>query len=157
MAETLHDVLERRYVPHQKLTLRSNLSLKEQQTIYRLDFGRKRLCSSFRVDGNIISEWSKCDFLILARRGESDDAKWMAVFVELKGTDVEYALEQIKATLAASVFRHDSVGERHARIVAKSFPANKANPKFEKAKRDLCRQYHCTLRQVSSGNPDMID
>lgn len=143
--------------PYLPLAERENLSLKEEQTIYKLRFGIRRNCVAYHTDGDIIKEGYKCDYLILAK--QFPDAKpetWKAIFVELKGTDVEHALKQLDASLSYKVFHHDSIDERHARIVAKSFPSSKSNPKFELAKREFRKKHSCSLKQVASGNPDLI-
>lgn len=157
MAESLYTVLSKNHTPALALAERKNLSLKEQQTIYRLEFDRRRSCCVFHIDGDIVKTGNKCDFLVLAKQDESpssDDLK--AVFVELKGTDVVHALTQLDASMSDPKMKHPSVKERHARIVAKSFPSSKSNPKFEKAKRDFKIKHKCSLKQVSSGAPDLI-
>lgn len=96
MKESLHSVLERSFAPYLPLTDRKNLSLKEQQTLYKLDFGKRRKCVSYQIDGNIIKTGNKCDFLILAKQEEDENNNnWKAIFVELKGTDVEHALNSL--------------------------------------------------------------
>ncbi len=157
MAESLHSILSRNHKPALPLAERKNLSLKEQQTLYRLEFDRRRICSVFHIDGDIIKEGNKCDFLVLARQNESaSNEEWKSVFVELKGTDVVHALKQLDTSMSDSRLNHNSVTERHARIVAKSFPSSKSNPKFEKAKREFKIKHKCSLKQVSSGAPDLI-
>lgn len=157
MADSLYSILLKEHVPVLTLAERQNLSLKEKQTIYRLEFDRRRLCVSFQVDGDIVKNGNKCDFLVLAQEDDKDrDKKWKAVFIELKGTDVEHALTQLDASMSNPLLNHDSTSVRHARIVAKSFPSSKSNPKFEKAKRDFKVRHKCSLKQVSSGNPDLI-
>lgn len=159
MIDSLHTVLSKSY-PHQlPLVDRENLSLKETNTTYKLNFGKRRLCVVYQVDGNIIKVGNKCDYLILARQDISDknNEKWKSIFVELKGTDVVHALEQLDATLDNELFIHSSINEIHARIVAKSFPANNANTDFEKAKRKFKKKHkNCTFKQVSSNQPDTI-
>ncbi|ROT16585.1 hypothetical protein [Bacteroides acidifaciens] len=157
MKESLHSVLERSFAPYLPLTDRKNLSLKEQQTLYKLDFGKRRKCVSYQIDGNIIKTGNKCDFLILAKQEEDENNNnWKAIFVELKGTDVEHALKQLDATMSNSIFSHGSIDEKHARIVAKSFPSSKSNPKFELEKRKFKAKHKCSLKQVSTGNIDII-
>lgn len=153
MEDNLHSCLAKVHRPKHDLAVRTNLSLKEKQTIYKLQFGRPRTCSSFHVDGDIITTGNKCDYILLAKQEENGN-NWIAVFVELKGTDVEHAVLQLDATMSNKVFSHVCVKERHARIVAKSFPANKSNPKYEKAKRLFKKKHGCSLIQVSSGHPD---
>jgi hypothetical protein len=157
MKDTLHTILEKQYTPTLPLTQREKLSLKEQKTTYKLSFGKRRCCVAYQIDGKIIREGNKCDFLILAKQDEEmENAFWKSIFVELKGTDVEHALKQLDATVSNPIFRHGSINERHARIVAKSFPASKSNPKFELAKRKFKATHNCSLKQVSSGNLDTI-
>ena len=158
MAESLYSVLSRNHTPALPLAQRKNLSLKEQQTLYRLDFDRRRSSVVFHIDGDIVKAGNKCDFLVLAKQEESSSKEdWKAIFVELKGTDVVHALTQLDTSMSDSRLNHPSVTERHARIVAKSFPSSKSNPKFEKAKRDFKTKHKCSLKQVSSGTPDLIN
>jgi len=157
MVDSLHSELVMTHTPKLPLAQRENLSLKEEQTIYRLFFGRRRTCSSFRIDGDIIMQGNKCDYIVLAKKSENvDDSMWDAVFVELKGTGVEHALKQLDGAMSSRKLQHSTIAERHARIVAKSFPANKANTKYELAKRDFKKKHNCSLKQVTSGSPDKI-
>ena len=157
MSESIYSVLSRNHTPTLPLAERKNLSLKEQQTLYRLEFGRRRSSVVFHIDGDIVKIGNKCDYLVLAKQKEtSSEEDWKAIFVELKGTDVIHALTQLDASMSDSKLKHPSVTERHARIVAKSFPSSKSNPRFEKAKRDFKIRHKCTLKQVSSGSPDLI-
>lgn len=157
MSESLHSILEKDYKPKLALCSRENLSLKEQQTEYRLQFGNQRTCVAYQIDGTIITKGNKCDYLVLAKQNENpQDNNWKAIFVELKGTDVEHALEQLDASMSNSKLKHSSINERHARIVAKSFPSNKSNPKFEAAKRIFKEKHKCSLKQVSSKQPDLV-
>ena len=159
MAEdSLYTLLShKQYDPCLPLDERENLSLKEEQTIYKLRFGIRRNCVAYHIDGYIIEDGYKCDYLILSKQSSDKESNaWQAIFVELKGTDVEHALKQLDATLSNRVFHHKSIDERHARIVAKSFPSSKSNPKFELAKREFKKKHNCSLKQVTSGNPDLI-
>ena len=160
MAESLHTLLSKSFSPKHELADRANLSLKENKTVYRLDFGKRRKCVAYQVDGNIIQDGNKCDYLILARQDDvhPNDESWKSIFVELKSkNNVLHALEQLDATLDNKIFRHQSVNEVHARIVAKTFPANRADPEFEKAKRKFKTKHKdCSFKQVTSGQPDLI-
>ncbi|MDE7190033.1 MAG: hypothetical protein K2N96_07820, partial [Muribaculaceae bacterium] len=68
MAESLHTVLSGRYSPAQSLASRENLSIKETKTTYKLSFGIRRQSVVYQIDGNIITEGNKCDYLILAKQ-----------------------------------------------------------------------------------------
>ena len=159
MNESLHTVLSRSYSPKLLLADRENLSIKETKTTYKLNFGKRRQSVVYQVDGNIITEGNKCDYLILARQDtfETDNEKWKSIFVELKGKDVLHALIQLDATLDSKLFKHTSVNEIHARIVARSFPANTANTEFEKARRKFkTKNQNCTFKHITSNQPDYI-
>lgn len=159
MAESLHTVLSRTYQPKLSLAERENLSIKETKTIYRLSFGKRRQTVAYQIDGNIITEGNKCDYLILAKQDACGDReeKWKSIFVELKGKDVLHALLQLDATLDKEILKHSSVNEVHAKIVAKSFPANTANTEFERARRIFkAKHKNCTFKQISSNQPDFI-
>lgn len=157
MADSLYNKLAKSYSPTHPLAQRNNLSLKEERTIYKLQFDKKRDCVSYRIDGQIISSGPKCDYLVLAKDNDKNAELWKAIFVELKGTDVAWALKQLDETMKNNIFIHSSVNKRYARIVAKSFPSNKSDPTYEKAKRDFLKRHNCNLRQVCSGQPDRID
>lgn len=157
MAESLHSILSKDFCPKLPLKLRENLSLKEQRTEYRLQFGKRRICVAYQVDGTIITDGNKCDYLVLAKQDEDAQKNdWKAIFIELKGTDVEHALKQLDASMSDARLKHSSINELHARIVAKSFPSNKSNPKFEAAKRAFKNKHNCSIKQVTSGNPDLV-
>ena len=159
MAESLHTVLSKSFQPKLPLAEREKLSVKEERTTYVLDFGKRRQSVVYQIDGDIITRGNKCDCLILAKQDVAADGNeaWKAVFVELKGTDVVHALQQIDATLDNQQLRHPSVNEVHARIVAKAFPANNANTEFEKVRRNFKKKHKdCSFKQVKSNQPDFI-
>lgn len=159
MGDSLHTILAGSYKPKLPLAERENLSIKETRTTYKLSFGKRRQSVVYQIDGNIITQGNKCDFLILAKqdRLRENDEKWKSIFVELKGKDVLHALQQLDSTIDHPQFKHPSVNEIHARIVARSFPANKANIEFERAKRVFKSKHkNCSLKQVSSDHPDYI-
>lgn len=157
MPQSLHSILQSRYKPKLPLSLRENLSLKEQRTEYKLQFGKRRTSVAYQVDGNIITEGNRCDYLVLAKQTENPgENSWKAIFVELKATDVEHALKQLDASMSNAILSHESISERHARIIAKSFPSNKSIPSFEMAKRRFKSKHNCSLKQITSGCPDLI-
>lgn len=113
----------------------------------------------FQIDGDIIKkeEGRKCDKLILVRRdSEALNEEWAEIFVELKGKDVLRAIEQLRATLNHPKFRHPSNKDIRARIVANSYPSNKANTDMEKAKRAFHKDFNCDLRSVKNGQEDRL-
>lgn len=81
----------------------SSLCEEKQQTIVSRDRGSKRehraenrdsqLVSQYKIDGEIVCDMSiRCDFIVM------NDDKHDAYLIELKGSDIEHALDQLEAT-----------------------------------------------------------
>lgn len=146
------------YSPQQDLKVRKIVSVSENGTKYKLATDDK-YSAVFQIDGYIIKkeEGRKCDKLILVRRdSEALNEEWAEIFVELKGKDVLRAIEQLRATLNHPKFRHPSNKDIRARIVANSYPSNKANTDMEKAKRTFRKDFNCDLRSVKNGQEDRL-
>ena len=142
------------FLPEQPLQIRKTIVERENGKKYTLEVSDNKSSVSYQVDGNIIKEGEKCDKLILVKY--SDD-EWAEIFVELKGVDVPHAIEQLLTTLKKPIFKHPSNKVIKARIVATSFPSNKANPIMEKAKREFANKpYFCDLRGLKNGQKDKI-
>lgn len=145
------------YSPQQDLKVRKIVSVSEKGTKYKLATDDK--CSAvFQIDGYIIKkeEGRKCDKLILVRKDNTAKEDWTELFVELKGKDILRAIDQLRATLKNPKFRHQSNKDIRARIVANSYPSNKANSDMEKAKRDFRKDFNCDLRSVKNGQEDKL-
>lgn len=142
------------YYPSNLLCLRDRLSIKEDRTTYILALDDKLKTVSFQIDGYIICDGLKCDHLILIQNAGN---QWCEIFVELKGTDVNHAIEQLESTISREPFAQTSSSHKKARIVAQSFPSNKSNPIVEKAKRRFLNKYRCELKSVKSLQPDRIN
>lgn len=143
------------YKPHDMLAERDALSFKEQKTQYKLQLSRRCPTVSYQVDGNLIDEGYKCDFMVLAGH-EDAPGPWTQVLVELKGTAVEHAITQLESSIKHPMLIHRDVAVRKARIVAQSFPSHKSNPVVEKARRRFQTLYKCELKTVKSNQPDKI-
>lgn len=142
------------FVPTHPMAERARLSLKEERTTYIMVCGQKKPVACFRVDGYIIKEGKKCDFMILLQDGA--DNIFVQVLVELKGTDIEQAISQLESSLSSKILQHGSVRTRKARIVAQSFPSSKSNPAVALAKRRFLKKYNCELKTVKTNQPDSI-
>ena len=81
---------------------------------------------------------------------------WSEIFVELKGTDIEHAIAQLRATLSKPLFRHPANDDIRARIVAQSFPAHKSDLRMEKAKKEFRQNYDCDLRGMKTGQEEKL-
>ena len=155
MANSTHEVLlEHGFIPSHPLKARKALSLSEQGKRYRLDISGTKQTVAYQVDGNIIVSGRKCDKLVLVRL-DSASEEWAQILVELKGGGVEHALEQLIATAKNPMLKHPTNVVRRARVVATSFPANKANPNVEKLKLQLL-QMGIDYKGLKSDQPDGI-
>lgn len=154
MADNTYSFLkESGFVPEQKLSVRKTLSTSELGKRYHLIIKGNKQSSVFQIDGNIITEGKRCDKLVLVEKAKNN---WVEIFVELKGVDVSSGIEQIKACLETPLFKHLTNKDLRARIVAQSFPSNRANPVMEKAKIEFRKKYHCDLRGLKNGQQDSI-
>lgn len=153
--KSTHDNLSANgYHPEQPLQVRKTIVESENGKKYSLEVLDNKASVSYQVDGNIIKEGEKCDKLILVKY--SDD-EWAEIFVELKGVDVSHAIDQLLTTLKKPIFRHPSNKIVRARIVATSFPSNKANPIMENAKKEFAsKPFFCDLRGLKNGQKDKI-
>ena len=99
MAKTLIEKLDNMgFAPEQPLRMRKLLSVSERRAKYMLSFSPEMDSCTFKIDGNIIKDTTsdKCDYVILA----SYNNAWAEVFVELKGSDISHAINQLKQTIS---------------------------------------------------------
>lgn len=149
--ETIKDKLCRKYCPELAFMPRVTLSLSERGQRYVLRLARAVETGAFTVDGMIIKDGAKCDKLVLA---EVDKDQWVETFVELKGSNVGHAIEQLEETIRNPLFEHTSVCRKRACIVARRIPRNTGNSELERAKIRFVKKYRCDLRAVNSGAAD---
>lgn len=112
---------------------RKIVSTSEKGKTYRVKFTEVKPSAVYTIDGNIIEEGNKCDKLVLIQ-SDVPQNKWLEIFVELKGKNVDHAIEQLKATVDNPIFQHRTIEQRWARIVAQSFPRNTGNSSIERAR-----------------------
>jgi len=133
---------------------RSEISTAERGIKYVLKLLPDLNCACFQVDGNLINDAKKdkCDRLILI-----DDDNFLAeIYIELKGVDVNHAVDQLEDTLKDDLFQNTLYTIRRARIVSKSVPSNASRSKIEKAKRRFLKKFKCELRTIKSMNPEKL-
>ena len=154
MAENTYSFLKGSgYAPEQELAVRKIVATYELGKRYHLNVSESKRSSLFQIDGYIISDGKRCDKLVLVEKAKDN---WAEIFVELKGVDITSGVEQLKACLDNPLFKHLTNKELRVRIVAQSFPSNKANPMMEKAKIEFRQKYHCDLRGMKNGQQDSI-
>lgn len=133
---------------------RNVISTGERGIKYILNLSPDLNCACFQIDGNLINDANKdkCDRLILV-----DDDNFLAeIYIELKGVDVNHAVDQLEDTLKDDLFKNTLYTIRKARIVSKSVPSNASRSKIEKAKLRFLKQFKCELRTIKSMNPDKL-
>ena len=151
----IYSVLIDRYEPEKPLKEYKCISTKENGICYRANVEPVRNVAVFQVDGCIINTGNKCDKLILSVNPESTNT-WLGHFIELKGQDIHHAISQLESTIANPIFQHNTLSKKYARIVAQSFPANRADPTMERARNRFRERYDCELKNIKSNQPDTI-
>ena len=131
--ETLISAKLKDYEAELSLGERKTVSTSEKGKTYRVKLNEVKPSAVYSIDGNIIKEGNKCDKLVLIQ-SDVHKNRWIEIFVELKGKDVDHALEQLKATVDKPIFQHATIEQRRARIVAQSFPRNTGNSSYERAR-----------------------
>lgn len=152
---TYKTLIDGGFSPAQPLQVRKSLSVKELGKTYTLDFVGENPSAEFVIDNYIIRDGVRCDRMVLALLEDGTPEKWAQVFVELKGHDSLHGMEQLIATVRNQLFADASNAIRRARLVATSFPSNKANPKVEKLKREFAR-LGIDYRTIKPGQRDRL-
>lgn len=143
------------YQAEQSLEVRKTVVTREQGKKYTLDIQRNLWSAVFQVDGYIIKTGVKCDKLVMVQTSAGPEEAWTQIFVELKGHDAIHGMEQLLATANNSTFDSFSNRQRKARLVATSFPTNKANPKVEKLKIEFAK-LNVDYKNIKSGQTDCL-
>ena len=91
------------YTPELPLANRKTLSLKENKALYRMVLSQESPVSAFCVDGVIIQSGLRCDKLILVDLSNQVPS-WVVLFLELKGTAILHAIEQLRSTISNALF-----------------------------------------------------
>ncbi len=142
-----------RLIPEQPLQQRSTVSLSEKGKTYKVDVRNGAKSIVFQVDGYVITAGLKCDKFLAATT--NTDSR--AIFVELKGTDISHAIDQLEATINNPYFlpypqRNDCA---RARIVTSGCgPKSASHAKLEKARIRFKDRYNIELRILKNNQPD---
>lgn len=153
----IYETLSKSYPPEQGLAIRKRISTSEKGVKYLANVeseGRKS--AVFQVDGCIITSGNKCDKLILVASTPNATEEYDGCFVELKGSNISHAIDQLEATINNPIFARSQFQRLSARIVGRSFPANSGNSDMERAKARFKSCYKCNLRGVKSNQTDKL-
>ncbi len=109
---------------------------------------------NYKVDGDLISSNTKperCDFLVIFTSDDKDSDN-KAYFIELKGTNISKALEQIIATFKNEDIIFELKNHKYyARVISKRHPPNIRNQKdILKHKKTLTDKYNCSVEVKNS-------
>ncbi len=146
------------FVPEQNLQFRSKVAVCEKGKRYALVTTEDQDSVVYAVDGYVVKEGQRCDKLLIVRRTPEGQVpeNWSEIFVELKGTDIEHAVAQLRATLSNSLFRHPTNDDIRSRIAAQSFPAHKSDATMEKSKIEFRKSFNCDLRGMKTGQEEKL-
>lgn len=130
--------------PEQSWNKRKSISVGERGQVYRANFSQEYFSAVYAIDGGIIKDDNivKCDKLVLL---DLDNQMLFELFVELKGGNIQHAIEQVEATLNNPLFKESAVKIRQARIIGRKIPSNTGNSITEKAKKKFMSRYNCRL------------
>lgn len=130
--------------PEQCWNIRKSVSVGERGQTYRANFQQGFLSAVYAIDGGIIKdkEITKCDKLVLIDLGNDD---LFELFIELKGGNIQHAIEQIEVTLKNELFKDPAVKIRQARVIGRKIPSNTGNSITERAKKRFISNYKCRL------------
>lgn len=152
---TYENLIRKGYETEQALQFRKQVSTQEQGKKYMLAVQGDFPSAVFQVDGYIIKSNLKCDKLVMVQTSTEPVEAWTQIFVELKGHDSVHGMEQLLATAKNTIFNSQTNRVRKARLVATSFPANKANPKVEKLKIEFAK-LKVDYMNIKSGQTDRL-
>lgn len=130
--------------PEQSWNTRKSVAVGERGQKYLVNFSKECLAAVYAIDGGIIknSNVVKCDKLVLV---DIENQKFLELFVELKGGNIQHAIEQVEATLKNPLFIDATVKARQARIIGRKIPSNTGNSVTERAKKNFLIKYKCRL------------
>lgn len=111
----------------------------------------KELFTRTKIDGCVIVNKTACDWLV-------QDNAIASILIELKGCDVDHAIEQIEATLAF-MKANDLLTDRLAALIVCSKPSRHPSftAKLQKAKSRISQQYKAPLHIVTGNFEYKID
>lgn len=113
--------------------------LDNRKTIVTEENGRKHILNNpegrricrYRVDGCLISEGNKCDFMVVVHTLKESDGLEAIFLVELKGSDLVHAIRQIDHVVEYLASKHLIVNSVQARIILSKTPGPAINSSHE--------------------------
>ena len=96
------------------------ISVSENRRTFRIKNDSVFTINEVEVDGCYKTTGAKCDYLfeIIAQ-----NIVTIVFYVELKGSDINHAIEQLEATIQYCLTEHKGVNKKECYIVASKFPS----------------------------------
>lgn len=133
-----------------------SMSIKEPRSSQYILTDINKECARFLIDGGVITDnnVSRCDKLVLIKL---NNQKWVQIFIELKGKNVNKAIQQIESTLSTGLFDDQVTKRRLAHVVYRgSIPADRSDLTKMKMKERLMKEYTCELKIIKSGQQESL-
>ena len=126
----------RQQIPARCITHTSNplIVLEERRSKITFHNPQRRDVTMIKVDGCAITDGPRCDHL-LKDEGSTEH------FIELKGTDVRHAIEQLEASIKQ--LSDDIAKAKYSFVITTHVP--KSDTRIQRAKPRFHRDYNCEL------------
>jgi hypothetical protein len=112
-------------------TTDSRVVVQEKRSRFEVQNSRRASLKKVQVDGCLINDHrEKCDWII-----EINDQSQRALFIELKGCDVDKAISQLKSTLTHTRTRYSNYAKE-------CFAVTTRFPKHGSSNRKKCLDFH---------------
>lgn len=145
------------FKPAQSWQSRSVIAVSENGKTYRTVISHDSVSAVFQIDGNIIKSGQKCDKLLVVTDDSDMPIQGRAVFIELKGKDINHAIDQLEAAINNQYFKPYPLekDKTRARIVTGGCgPKSSSRMKLEDARIRFKRQYNIELRVLKNNQTD---
>jgi hypothetical protein len=112
----------------------SDTESKNKYSKFRLENPQKSKIRIIRVDGCVIKQGIRCDYLIILPNE-------LEIYVELKGKDVEHAVKQLESSIKK--LTKNLFSEKLCFVASTRCPIN--SPQIQKLKKNFKRNYNAKL------------
>ena len=100
------------------------ISVSENKRTFRIKNNSTFTINEVEVDGCYKTTGAKCDYLFeVIENINSVQTVTVVFYVELKGSDINHAIEQLEATIKYCLNEHKNVNKKECYIVASKFPS----------------------------------
>ena len=117
------------------------ISVSENKRTFRVKNDSLFTINEVEVDGCYKTTGAKCDYLfeIISKDTENNlETITIVFYVELKGSDVSHAIEQLEATIQYCIPEHKNINRKECYIVASKFPSS--GPKSQVLKKKIFKK-----------------